>query len=179
MKTIARITLAATLGIAASGTPIFAQASAPVLRIASVAPITAPAPTTYDAAAVQARLQKAGDLLLEGHVSAARREYADIIELQRSHNVLPTEAMWQLAGLYNTEGSWKRTAAVLNELAEDAERYGNPQVQAEALLEATVLYDKARMPQEALACAKRLDSLMGSPFVTEELRQEVQRRIIR
>ena len=179
MKTIARITLAATLGIAASSTPIFAQASSPVLRLASVAPITALAPTTYDAAAVKARLAKASDLLLEGQISAAKKEYADIIELQRSHNVLPTEAMWQLAGLYNSERSWKRTATILNELAEDAERYGNPQVQAQALLEATILYNKARMPQEALSCAKRLDSLMASPFVTEELRQEVQRRIVR
>ena len=177
MNTALRTTLTLALGISASSSAILAQTSAAPLRLAALTPATTV--STYDPAVVRARLDKASDLLLEGQISAARKEYAQIIELQRSHHVLPAEAMWQLAGLYNSERSWKRTASILNELADDAERYGNPQVQAQALLEATILYNKARMPQEALTCAKRLDDLMASPHVTDELRQEVQQRIVR
>jgi hypothetical protein len=118
-------------------------------------------------------------LSLEGRVSAARREYNAIAELQRSNNVLPSEAMWKLAELYNSEKDDRRTATILHELAMDAERFGDPQLQARALLEATILYNKANMKEKAIGCASRLDLLMASPFVSDELRAEVKNRIRR
>ena len=114
--TPAHTALAVALGIAASGTPLPAQASTPVTLAA-----------------------------------------------ERSRNVLPAEALWRLADLYISSQSWKEAASVLNELARDAERFGNAQIQVQALLEASLLYSKAGMHQEVNACARRLDELMGSP----------------
>jgi hypothetical protein len=176
MKTVARITLAA-LTIAASGTPMLAQGSAPM--VLASATTTGPAVKTYDPAAMRARIAHADELWMEGNLSAARREFTAVAELQRSHNVLPAEAMWKLAELYHSDKSPKRAAAVLDALAADAEQFGDPKLQAKALLEAAVLYENARMPAQAVTCAKRLDLLMASPHITDEFRQEVQRRIVR
>lgn len=176
MKTIARITLAVALGTAASGTPLLSQAATPMV-LASAISTAGASETSYDPAAVQVRFDRADELSLRGRFAAARREYRAIVAMQRSHNVLPVEALWRLANDYNAEGSWEQAAAMMHDLADDAERFGNPQVQAQALLEATILYSKARMPQEARVCVKRMEPLLASPHITDEFRQQVQRRI--
>lgn len=175
MLTIARITLAVALGTAASGTSLLAQASAPMMLASATAVGTSA--TSYDPAMVQVRLARADEWALKGRSSAARREYSAIAAMQRASHVLPEEAMWKLASEYHADRSWDQAASVLKELADDAERFGNPQVQAKALLEATILYSYARMPQDARACATRLDLLLASPHVSDEFRQAVQRRI--
>jgi hypothetical protein len=177
MKTPIRTTLAVVLSLSASSSLALAQTSVPRLALASVS--TATPANSYDPAAVRARIAHADELSLEGRVSAARREYNAIAELQRSNNVLPSEAMWKLAELYNSEKDDRRTATILHELAMDAERFGDPQLQARALLEATILYNKANMKEKAIGCASRLDLLMASPFVSDELRAEVKNRIRR
>ena len=177
MNTPIRTTLAVILSLGASSSLALAQTSAP--RLAMATSQAATSASAYDAAAVRARIARADELSLSGHISAARREYSTVAELQRSHNVLPAEAMWKLAELHHSEGSTRRTAAVLHELAMDAEQFGDPQLQAKALLEATVLYNKARMNDKAIECAKRLDLLMASPHVSNELRSEVQNRLRR
>ena len=152
------------------------------MRLAAVVPAaasTAASTSAYDPAVVRVRLARADEWSLQGRSYAARKEYRAVAEMQRANNVLPTEALWRLASEHNIDRAWKQTAAVLHELANDAERFGNPQVQAQALLEATILYDKAGMPQEAHVCATRVNLLMASPHISEEFRQEVQRRIIR
>ena len=186
MKTIARTALALALGIAASGTPLLAQASAPaVLAHASTPAARAAAfsvvsENAYDAAAARARITRGDELQLRGKITAASREYIAVAKMQRAHNLLPTEAMWKLAELHHSQGqSPERTADVLTALALEAERLGDPQVQAKALLEATILYKKANVPVKAHACADRLEQLVASPHVSAEFRQEVQRRIIR
>lgn len=177
MKTVARITLVAALGLAASGTTVLAQASAPM--VLAVAIHAGASETSYDPAAVRTRIAHADKLSMEGNLSAARREYTAVAELQRSNNVLPAEAMWKLAELYHSQKSAKRAAAVLDALAVDAERLGDPKLQAKSLLEAAILYKNARMPEKAVACATRLNLLMASPHISDEFRQEVQKRIVR
>ncbi len=176
MKTVARITLAA-LAIATSGTPMLAQGSAPMVLAAATRDGTAE--KIYDPAAVRARIAHADKLSMAGNLSAARREYAAVAELQRSNNVLPAEAMWKLAELYHSQKSPKRAAVVLDALAADAELFGDPQLQARSLLEAGVLYRNGRMSAQAAACIDRLDLLMASPHISDEFRKEVQKRIVR
>ena len=186
MKTVSRTALALALGIAASGTPLLAQASAPAVLAHASAPaaraaaISEISENAYDAAAARARITRGDELLLRGKITAASREYTAAAKMQRAHNVLPTEAMWKLAELHHGLGqSPERTADVLAALALDAERLGDPQVQAKALLEATILYKKAALPEKAHACADRLEQLVASPHLTDKFRQEVQTRIIR
>ena len=177
MKTIARVTLTA-LTLAASGTPLLAQSPAPTVLAAAVhaSPFNAPgAPST-----ATTRIAHADDLVLRGKISAASREYIAVAKMQLAQNVLPTEALWKLAELHHSHGqSPERTARVLTLLAIEAERLGDPQVQAKALLEAAILYNMASLPGKANECANRLEQLVESPRITDEFRQEVQRRIVR
>ena len=177
MKIITCTTVALALGIAASGTPVLAQASAPMVLAAVITPGT-PA-RAYDPAAVRTRIAHADQWSIEGNLSAARREYTTVAELQRSNDVLPSDAMWKLAELYHSQKSLKRAASVLDALAADAERFGDPEVRARALLEGAILYKSAGMSAQAVACANRLDLLLASPHLSDEFRQEVARRIIR
>ena len=181
IHTRTRTALAVALGIAASGTPLLAQASTPVRLAAAGAAYAAPAANTTDpSTAASTRLARAEELVKRGRIAQASREYIKVAKMQRAQNVLPSEALWKLAELHNTYGqSPERTANVLASLAADAERLGEPAVEAKALLEATILYNEADMPEKARDCASRLDALLTSPGVSDEVRREAQSRIVR
>ena len=182
IHTPARTALAVALGIAASGTPLLAQASAPVRLAAVAATHAAPAEKSSDpiTTAASTRLARADGLVQRGRIAQASREYIRVAKMQRAQNVLPSEALWKLAELHNTyEQSPERTANVLVALAADAQGFGDPQIEAKALLEATILYNKAALPGKANECADRLDVLLTSPLVSDEVRREAQSRIIR
>ena len=184
MNTALRTTLTLALSISASSSAVLAQTSAPLPRLAAVSSTVVTdavaSVESYDPVAVSARLDRADELLQQGRITAASREYIAVAKMQRAQNVLPSEALWKLAELHNTYGqSPKRTATVLVALAADAERFGEAQIEAKALLEATILYSKGYMPEKARDCASRLDALMTSPLVSDEFRREAQQRIIR
>ena len=184
MHTALRTTLTLALGISASSSAILAQTHAPPARLAAVSSTAVTdavaSKGSYDPVAVSARLDRARELVRQGRIPAASREYIAVAKMQRAQNVLPTEAMWELAELHNTyERIPERTANVLVALAADAERLGDPQIEAKALLEATILYNKAFLPVKANECADRLDVLLNSPRVSDEFRQEAKSRIIR
>ena len=181
IKTPIRTAVAVALGIAASGTPLLAQASAPVRLAAVAATHTAPVAKSSDPiTAASTRLARADGLVQRGRIAQASREYIKVAKMQRAQNVLPSEALWKLAELHNTyERSPERTANVLVALAADAQRFGDPQTEAKALLEATILYNEAYLPEKARDCASRLDVLLTSPLVSDEVRREAQSRIIR
>ena len=174
-----RTAVAVALGIAAFGTPLLAQASAPT-RLAAAIHVAPSGKASDPITAASTRLVRADELVQRGRIPAASREYIKVAKMQRSQNVLPSEALWKLADLYNTyERSPERTANVLVALAADAQRFGDPQIEAKALLEATILYNMVGMRHEAHACADRLEQLMASPHISAEFRQEAQSRIIR
>ena len=151
-----RTALAAALDVASSSTPLLAQMSAPP---------TLAAEKTHAACVVKA---------------PGARQYIAVAKIQRSQDVLSAEAMWKLAQLHHSGGQCaERTAHVLLTLARDAERFAEPEIEAKALLEATLLYNKANLPEKANACADRLKVLMTSPLVSDDFRQDAQRRIIR
>ena len=185
MNTALRTTLTLALGMSASSSAILAQTSAAPLKLAAVSPATVVAGVvapekSYDPAAVRTRLARADELVQRGRIPAASREYIAVAKMQRAQNVLPSEAIWKLAELHHAHGqSPERTANVLVALAMDAERFEEPQIEAKALLEAAILYNKAFMPAKAAACVDRLDWLMTSPRISDEFRREVQQRIVR
>ena len=179
INTSIRTALAVALGIAASGTPLLAQASAPV-KLAAAIHVALSGKASDPIAAASTRLARADELVQRGRIAQASREYIRVAKMQRAQNVLPSEALWKLAELHNTyERIPERTANVLVVLAADAQRFGDPQTEAKALLEATVLYNMVGMRHEAHACADRLEHLMASPHISDEFRQEAKSRIIR
>lgn len=180
MNQVIHSTLALALSLGASSAVLDAQGTSLPLRLAvATTPSRATGDGTYDPAVAKQRITHAQELFQRGRVSSARRELERVIALQRANGVFASDAMWKLAELHQSENDPRRTARVLDQLATEAERFGDPQLQARSLLEATILFQKARMNDEALTCANRLKPLLGSRFVSPEFRAEVDRRLVR
>lgn len=175
MKLHISLPIALVAGFLAAAAPASGQTS-PVLLASSMAQSTA---VRRDSLALEARLAEARRLFVEHRLGEARRTYAAVAEAQEGMGQLPEEALWQLAAVFHAERRPRRAAAALSRLAEAAELHGDPVVQARALLEAAVLFHRAGDAAPALACIRRLDPLLSSPYLPDEVRDDVRRRIIR
>ncbi len=171
-------TLAVLVGIGLSSGAVLAQSTSSYSSAAlSVPAATEAARSEYDASEVRMRLDRAHQLSKEGRWKEARREYASIAKLQRTNKVLADEALWNLANLYYGNKQIRRAAETMDELADAAELHGNPVVQAKALIESVILYQSLQMQEEASARIERLQPLLDSPFLSDEVRSSIQKRI--
>lgn len=171
-------TLAVLVGIGISSGAVLAQSTSSYSSVALAVPAaTESVRPAYNESDVRMRLDKAHQLCEEGQWTAARREYASVAKLQRANNVLADEALWNLANLYHGNRQIRRAAETLDELAEAAQRHGNPVVQAKALIESAILYQSLQMPEMASARIERLQPLLDSPFLSDEVRKSIEKRI--
>jgi hypothetical protein len=172
------IIAAVVLGLAGATTAVEAQ-------YASTQPVvTADAGSAragYDPAAARASLDRAHELAMSGRFVEARNAYRAVADMQKSAGVLPGEALWQVAALEYGQGGRHRlrAAQVMDELAEQAAIYGDPALQARALIEATILYHQNRRNAEARTCLDKLEPLLQSPHLTQELREQIESRLRR
>jgi hypothetical protein len=171
------IAVAAAVGVV--GSAGFAGAQGADMQRMAAAETTAP--STYDAARVQARMDGAHALAVAGRFGEALREYRAIADMQKRAGVLPADALWQAAILEHGRGGRHRlhAATMLDELAEQAAIYGDPALQARALIEAAILYQSKRRSERARSCMDRLEPLLRSPHVSAELRADIESRIRR
>lgn len=122
-------------------------------------------------------LQDAHALARAGDFGGARKHYALAARMQRAAGILPEEAMWHLAQMYHGEGRIRKAAMTLEHLAWEAALAGDPELQARALLEATVLYGQVDDADEVEQGLRRLDDLRAATQVPSELRMEIGRRL--
>lgn len=143
------------------------------------APLTAQPDTAAveDSPEVDARLRVAGELADIGDYKGARREYDRVAALQRARGELPGRALWLSAQMSYSRHQHQRAAVTLEALAKEAQRYGDPVLQARALIEAAVLYQHAGMGKESLACLKQLKPLLSSPYLSAQARAAIEERI--
>ncbi len=179
MKHTPRIALAAMTILAASGQALSAQSTTSQQSVAVATAKNLPSTLSAVSDVARARLDKADQLSEQGKFSAAAREYAAVARLQQAEHVIPGEALWKLAGIHHGRKQYLRAAGVVRELAMIAERYGDPTLQAQALLESAILYQRGRQPELARASIERLEPLLHSPSIPEEVRNSLQNRIIR
>jgi hypothetical protein len=85
--------------------------------------------------------------------------------------------MWRVAGIQYALGERVGAAMALVAVAREAERYGEPALQARALFEAAVHYAAAEKYSLSVARMKRLEPLLGSPHVSSDFRGQVERRL--
>lgn len=178
MRSTFRIALAAMTMLAASGPALSAQSAMSEQRVSFSTATNLPFKVSAASDAARARLDKADELLMEGKFSAAAREYAAVARLQQAEHVIPAEALWKLAEIHHGRKNYLRSAGVLSELATIAERYGDPALQARALLEAAILYQAVGESQRAQSALDRLEPLLHSPSLSKEVRSSLQSRII-
>lgn len=117
--------------------------------------------------------------LAKGDLNGARTVYRTIIAYEDSVGVFPGESIWTLATLEFGRGRELRTAELLDRVAEAAVRYGRPDWQARALLEAGILYQQHGRTDLSVVRYSTLLPLLESPAISAEDRTALKARIIR
>ena len=156
----------------------------PVLVAPLTASATSPIPDTPvraapapDSLRVQALLAKADEASFAGRVNDARRMYRTLIDEQRAADQFAGAALWRLATTNLYADDQKGAAAVLDELAVAAARYGDPRTELRATFEAAVIYSHLKRHDLVAQRMERVRALMQSPFVTAQEKESVRGRI--
>lgn len=122
-------------------------------------------------------MDRAQQFARAGDYRKAARAYRAAAEEQLRSGELPEMALWQEAGMYFAMEDNARAAASLDRLAGLAADYGNPVVEARAMLHAALLHARAGNADRALALASELRTLRRSPFIGDDLRAEIDQRL--
>ena len=122
--------------------------------------------------------REAERLLARGDVSGARTIYRTMIAYEDSVGVFPGESLWALATIEFGRGHELGAAEVLDEVAVAAVRYGRPDWQARALLEAGLLYQAHGRTDMSNARYLALKPLLASPAISDSLRAQLTARVV-
>jgi hypothetical protein len=119
-------------------------------------------------------LVEQGDALgAEGNWGAARRHYTLAADLTRKQGRLPSAALRRIANSYYYQDRFQSAGKILEQLAKEAASYGELRCEAWALADAAwiawVAGDKIDMERRLV----RLDRLLMSPFLPNDVRDEV------
>lgn len=125
----------------------------------------------------EAEMAKAFELLVAGEIRAAHRKYHAVARSQLAAGEFPGEALWQAAEISHSEGKLARAAQELDEVARHASEFGRLSMEVRALFEAANLHHGSRRSDLALARLARVERLLTSPDVSEEVRVMVARRL--
>jgi hypothetical protein len=146
---------------------------------ASLAPFIAEARSVTAENTLAARASRAYNLAVTGQFREARREYSALVREQRKAHVYAGDSMRMLSQLEYGTGRTLAAARVLDGLAAEAEKYGHPDDQARAILDAAVLYQKLGRTDDLLTRVERLLPLKDSPCVSEQLRARIRNGVQR
>jgi ATP/maltotriose-dependent transcriptional regulator MalT len=121
-------------------------------------------------------LQRADSLRGKMRFAAARRLYMAAAQRQDAEQTKPCRVLWQVAELYFAEGDVRRAATTLDLVAAKAASYGDPEVQARALLESAILYERLGDKDQASTRLQRLDAVLTSPHISADVRSAITAR---
>jgi tetratricopeptide (TPR) repeat protein len=122
----------------------------------------------------EAYLSKGAELMAERRYAAARTAYKAAAELLRSEGKLPVEPLRRIADAYYFEGRYQSAASTLDRLAREAATYGDLATEVWALADAAWVDGIAGHKIDMDRRLKRLVRLLGSPYLPEQVRSEVQ-----
>jgi hypothetical protein len=163
--------LGLTLVLSVAATPLAAQQQLPT-RYAERA-----RPTAVSQEDIQNAIARGDVLANRGQYAQARREYRAAADMQLRNGELPESALWQVATMHYADRDLKGTAAALDELATKAAAHGQPDVQAKAMLESAFLHSRVGNTARAHEIARDLRVLIKSPYVSDELRTSIDKRL--
>ena len=145
----------------------------------------ASAPARTDAQipeAIRARIEghreKARALFELGHPAEARRELMTAASLMRESGVLPSVELITVATIALVEERPLVAAAAMDDLAANAEAFDQPDVEAQALLEAATQYAAAGETAVARDRHELLRALLASSKVANGVKAEVEARVV-
>ena len=132
--------------------------------------------STLDTTPADKVLQRADSLRARMRFADARQLYLAAAQRQDAEQTKPCRALWQVAETYFAEGNFKKAASTLDVVAAKAASYGDPEVQARALLESAIIYEKMGSKDQASTRLNRLDAVLTSPFISADFRAAITAR---
>ena len=163
------------IAVVASSTPAAARQSAASLPRAGGISSVRPAP---ESARVNDVLSRADNATAAGRMGEARRLYRGIIREQRDASVYAGIAIWRLAANHIYDGDVTTGAQLLDDLADEAARYGDPTMQLRASFEAAVLWQQAKRQDLTQRNLERVRCLLQSPAISADLKATIEGRMV-
>src|SRR5690606_1338908 len=124
----------------------------------------------------EARWEEALGQQLAGNLRESLQGFTAIAAEQVESGFNAAQTYWKIAEVQNALGSQLRTARALDDVAREAGRYGDVELEARALFEAAVNYTAAKQHNTASNRMRRLDGLVQSPAISDELRARIAQR---
>ena len=158
-----------------AATPAFARQSPVAMHLATTLFNARPAP---DSARVEEILLKADNATAAGRMVEARRMYKSLIDEQHDARQYAGKAIWRLATNHIYDGDARRGAELLDDLAVEASRFGDPTMELNATFEAAILWQKVKRNDLAMRNLERVQYLLQSPALKDDLKTRIQKRIV-
>jgi predicted negative regulator of RcsB-dependent stress response len=130
-----------------------------------------------DSARIAAALSSATSLAEDGHIREAMRSLRSLADSQRESGDYAGEPLRRLANLQYASGQEFEAAATLDELSDEASKFGDPAMRIRALLDAALLYQDLKLTDRVPEHARQIKVLLKSPAIDEKLRTEIASRI--
>ena len=150
------------------------QTAAP-LHLATGIPTVHPAP---DSARIEGVLSRADNATAAGRMNEARRLYRALIQEQHDANRYAGTAIWRLAANHIYDGDIMGGAQLLDDLADEASRFGDAAIELRATFEAAVLWQKVKRPDLTARDLERVRCLLQSPVLSADVKSAIERRIV-
>jgi hypothetical protein len=168
MKHLARTSLALGFALMTPVLPLMAQA--PALASAETFAWVGTNP------AIEAKLEAAHRMRMEGRTREALRELTAAARAQVATGTSAAQTLWEVAEIQYSDGRLAASARTLDRVAREAEKFGDPVLQARALFEAAVQYSTLGQHGEAALRMERLEPLLESPFIGSDLKSQISAR---
>lgn len=150
---------------------------APASATASFSHDATPRSATVDTVRLRAELQRASEATYSGNAKKARAIYRKLIEEQRRAGEYAKLPLWDLALHYYYENDTRNAALTLDELAREANRFGDPSMELRALFESTSMWAKRKEVQDGADRVARINDLLKSPVIADAEKQAFRARM--
>lgn len=170
-----RLLLLSALVLPVAAAPVHAdQVAAAIARVPAFPPLR----PTADTVKLQKLLAQADEASVTGRGGQARKIYRTLVQEQRSANLYAGTALWRLAGVQLFDGKTYDAVITLEDAAQEAGRFGDPTMELRASFEAAVLWQKLKRPEDARRNLDRVRCLLQSPAVADDIKADIERRIV-
>lgn len=134
--------------------------------------------TAEEIAMIQTRIGTADAKVVAGDFRGARRILRDVVALQERGGGYSAPTLRRLANIEFSLNHPLAAAAILERAADVASAAGDPQFEVQALVDAMVVYGQEGRRNTARDLRPRIQRLLISPAISEEIRQKLARHLI-
>lgn len=152
-------------------------AAAPASASASLAPRVFLHNAAIDSLRLESELKRASQATFRGRAKEARAIYRKLVKEQRDAGEYAKLPLWNLALHYFYEEDTRNAALTLDELAREANRFGDPTMELRAMFESTSLWAKRKELTNGTDRIERIKNLLKSPVIAEIDKREFRARM--